>query len=79
MYAKTNGFYDTLRYVFEPIGEAAYTLMSRVWKAFEALLQYCCLTDYKEMADKMVEDKMKAVDQIKSEFEEYKNAYDLEN
>ena len=57
LYVLTLGFYDTLHTVFGGAGEAKHTLMSRVWKVYETLLQYCCLTDFKTIAAKMVEDK----------------------
>ena len=57
LYVLTLGCYDTLHYVFGGAGEAKYTLMSRAWKVYETLLQYCCLTDFQTIAAKMVEDK----------------------
>ena len=73
------GFYDTLHYVLGGAAEAKTTLMSRVWKVYETLLQYCCLTDFKTITAKMVEDKASAIAAMEDDFAEYKKQYDAEN
>ena len=60
-------------------GEFKAILMGRVWKVFEALLQYCCVTDFKSITEKMVQDKMLAIEKIENEYAEYKRQFDLEN
>ena len=60
-------------------GENQAILMGRVWKVFEALLQYCCITDFKSITEKMVQDKMLAIEKIKNEYAEYKRQFDSEN
>ena len=72
LYVLTQGYYDTLHTIFAEVGEYKYILMARVWKVYETLLQYCCITDFKTMAEKMITDKQNAIDQIKMEYEEHR-------
>lgn len=79
LYALTKGYYDTLHTIFAEVGEYKYILMARVWKVYETLLQFCCITDFKTMAEKMIEDKQNAIEEVKAEYDEYKRQFDLEN
>ena len=72
LYVLTKGYYDTLHTIFREVGEYKYILMARAWKVYETLLQHCCVTDFKTMAEKMIEDKERAIAEVKKEYDEYK-------
>jgi hypothetical protein len=42
------GFYEMISKVIQH-SEQKYTLITRIWKVFAVVLEYCCLTDYKMM------------------------------
>ena len=42
------GFYEMINRVIEHSGQK-YSLITRIWKVFAILIEYCCTTDYKMM------------------------------
>ena len=46
------------------------TVKSKLWKAYQALLEYCGDTDFKQISAKLVEEKN---DVVKAVIEEYTN------
>jgi hypothetical protein len=42
------GFYEMMAKVIEHSSQK-YSLVSRIWKVFQVLLEYCCANDYKLM------------------------------
>lgn len=46
----TLGFYDMLNHTLESVGTMKVQLIARIWETFEALLRYCCNTNFVNIA-----------------------------
>ena len=42
--------------------------MARIWKALQALLQYCCMSEYQQISETLVEEKNAEVQAIIDEY-----------
>ena len=73
------GFFDTLAHVMEGTGARKTSLMARIWKVYEALLQHCCKTDFVPIVQQYVDEKNEYKRQIEDEYEEHKKQYDQDN
>ena len=50
------------------VADRRYTVIAKVWKAYQALLQYCCTTEYKQISEKLIDEKNEAINQIVDEY-----------
>ena len=70
LYVNTIGFYDMIRQSTATVTAQKNTVKSKLWKAYQALLEYCGDTDFKQISAKLVEEKN---DVVKAVIEEYTN------
>ena len=77
LFAGSVGVYDTLRTTLLNVPRTEqYKVMGNLWKAFQMLLQNCCPTDFKMIGQKLVEDQIEEINNVKVEFGRYKTEMD---
>ena len=77
LYAGSMGVYDTLRTTLSNVPKyEQYKVMGNLWKCFQMLLQNCCPNDFKMIAQKLVEDQVREINNVKEEFRGYKTEID---
>ena len=59
----------------EAVSIGKYTVISKVWKAFQALLQYCCQTEYQQISEKLIKEKNEAIQQVIDEYTQKQEEY----
>ena len=62
------GFYEMINKMIEHSG-FKYSLVSRIWKVFAVLLEYCCANDYKLMITKITSEHESDIENLKLDFE----------
>ncbi len=73
LYAGSVGVFDTIRTCLQTVKtEEKYKVMGRLWNAFQMLLQHCCPSDFQMIGRKLMEDQIKEINKVKSEFGKYK-------
>lgn len=61
------GFYEMIKNLIQHSNQK-YSLVTRIWKVFAVLLEYCCVTDYKMMITQISSQHEQEVEQLKAEF-----------
>jgi hypothetical protein len=62
------GFYEMISKVIQH-SEQKYTLITRIWKVFAVVLEYCCLTDYKMMITQITNEHDGRLAAVQKEFD----------
>ena len=62
------GFYEMIYKVIEHSNHK-YALITRIWKVFAVLLEYCCINDYQMMIQKINQQHEGQVEQLHKDFE----------
>jgi hypothetical protein len=62
------GFYNILNKVIAH-SQQKYFLICRIWKVFSVILEYCCITDYKMMITKIVDENDKSLRELQDNFD----------
>ena len=62
------GFYEMIKKMIQHSNEK-YSLITRIWKVFAVILEYCCTTDYKMMITKINSEHDEHVEQLKKDFD----------
>jgi hypothetical protein len=62
------GFYEMINKMIEH-SSYKYSLVSRIWKVFAVLLEYCCANDYKLMITKITKEHEDDIEDLKSDFD----------
>lgn len=63
------GFYELISKVIQHSNQK-YTLITRIWKVFAVILEYCCLTDYKMMITQITNEHEEMLAEKQKEFDE---------
>ena len=80
MYVNSVGFFDQMNSLIASVPSGnKHTVIGRLWKMYQYLMQYCCPTDFQMIAEKMMEDQVNAIKKVKDEFEQYKKDFDQQN
>ena len=75
LYVNTVGFYDTIKQSTAVVTSQRHTAQSKIWKAYQALLEYCCATDFKQISGKLVEEKNEIIKAVIQEYTDKQEAY----
>ena len=70
LYVHSNGFFHSLMTIITPVvvERKQMSLLASLWKAYEALLQRCCRTDFPQIVRVLTKEKVEAIKQIKEEY-----------
>ena len=70
LYVHSKSFFHSLTTIITPIvNERKHTsLLASLWKAYEALLQRCCQTDFPQIVRVLTKEKVEAIKQIKEDY-----------
>lgn len=61
------GFYNLVNKVIEHCPQKYY-IICRIWKVFSVILEYCCLTDYKMMITRVLDEHAVELERLNEEF-----------
>jgi hypothetical protein len=62
------GFYNMIGKIIQHSNQK-YFLITRIWKVFSVVLEYCCLTDYKMMITQITDEHANEIQKLQDDFD----------